>query len=227
MRILDQIDGNLKTDQFLRALMIHRNTPDRDTGLSPAKVIFGRATRNFFPIKPGNFQPRPEWRISMQQRELALAQRHVRKGGDLAEHTKKLAPLEIGQVVLIQNQSGKNPRRWERSGQVVEVLTFDQYRIKVDGSGRISLRNRRFLKPITPYNRIKTGTQDGADSVEPPPGESATQVLRRSERVKHPPQRYGIGGISGSRSFHEGGHRRAADYDIQRRRQPTISSADN
>ena len=223
------LDGNLRTDQFLRALMIHRNTPDRDTGLSPAQVIFGRATRNFFPIKPGNYQPRQEWRISMQQRELALAQRHVRKGGDLAEHTKKLAPLGVGQVVLIQNQSGKNPRRWERSGQVVEVLAFDQYRIKVDGSGRISLRNRRFLRPITPYNRIETGTQDGqegADSVEPPLGDSLTKVPRRSERVRHPPQRYGIGVINGSRSSQEGGHRRAATYSIQCRYQPTIDSID-
>ena len=70
-------NGSLKTDQFLRALMVHRNTPDRDTGVSPAQVIFGRATKNFFPIKPGNFKPRSEWRINSQQREIALARRHT------------------------------------------------------------------------------------------------------------------------------------------------------
>ena len=35
---------------------------------------------------------------------------------------------------------------------MIEVLDHDQYRIKMDGSGRPSLRNRRFLKSIAPFN---------------------------------------------------------------------------
>ena len=35
---------------------------------------------------------------------------------------------------------------------VVETLDHDQYRIKIDGSGRTTLRNRRFIRPITPFN---------------------------------------------------------------------------
>ena len=57
-------------------------------------------------------------------------------------------------MVLVQNQTRKNPSRWDRSGHVVEVLPFDQYRVKIDGTGRSSLRNRKFLRAITPYSQI-------------------------------------------------------------------------
>ena len=93
----------------------------------------------------------PEWQITMEQRENALAKWHARREKDLIEHTKKLAPLGVGQVVLVQNQTGNNPRRWNKSGQIVEVLPYDQYRVKLDGTGRCSLRNRRFLRAITPF----------------------------------------------------------------------------
>ena len=38
--------------------------------------------------------------------------------------------------------------KWDRTGVVVEVLPYDQYRVKVDGSGRVSLRNRQFLRKL-------------------------------------------------------------------------------
>ena len=61
----------------------------------------------------------------MDQREKALARRHARREQDLIEHTKELKPLEIGQIVMIQNQSGNSPKRWDKSGVVIDVLGFD------------------------------------------------------------------------------------------------------
>ena len=52
---------------------------------------------------------------------------------------------------------------WNKTGRIVEVLPHRQYRIRVDGSGRTTLRNRRFLKAI-PCNP----TPDPAKPAEPP-----------------------------------------------------------
>ena len=51
-------------------------------------------------------------------------------------------------TVFIQNQdkSSKHFKKWNRTGTVKEVRDFDQYVISVDGTGRLTLRNRQFLK---------------------------------------------------------------------------------
>ena len=50
----------------------------------------------------------------------------------------------MSDVVLVQNQAGRRGKKWDKTGVVIEVLDHDQYRIRMDGSGRPSLRNRRF-----------------------------------------------------------------------------------
>ena len=46
----------------------------------------------------------------------------------------------------MQNQTGNYPKRWDRSGTIVDVLGHDSYLVKIDGSGRLTQRNRRFLR---------------------------------------------------------------------------------
>jgi hypothetical protein len=52
-------NGSLDNDQFARALLTHRNNPCPTSGLSPAQILFGRVLRDFLPIQPGKFAPRP------------------------------------------------------------------------------------------------------------------------------------------------------------------------
>ena len=67
----------------------------------------------------------------------------------LGAHTRSLPLLEMGDQVFVQNQSGPHPNKWDRSGIVVDLKGNDQYLIKVDGTGRLTLRNRRFLRKYT------------------------------------------------------------------------------
>ena len=89
-----------------------------------------------------------------------MARRLVSKRGCPAgtvhsHHREAWGPLPpsaspAGRRVFLQNQQGPHSTKWDRSGVIVESLSHDQYRVKVDGSGRLTLRNRRFLRAYTP-----------------------------------------------------------------------------
>ena len=147
-------DGELNTDKFLRAMLIKRNTPDPTTRLSPAEIIFGRKLRDSLPRIDKkeniffNSKFQSTWRDAWKQKELALRSRYQGCQKRLEEHSKALPPLCVGDRVAIQNQYGKRPNKWERSGTIMEVRDFDKYVTKVDGSGRLTMRNRRYLKKL-------------------------------------------------------------------------------
>ena len=61
-----------------------------------------------------------------------------------------LQELDIGDNVAVQNQTGPRPNKWEKTGVIVEKAENRQYVVRMDGSGRCSLRNRRFLKKVQP-----------------------------------------------------------------------------
>jgi hypothetical protein len=65
--------GTLDNQKMGRALLQYRNTPDMDTGMSTAQVVFGRQLRDFLPVLRYKYQPRNEWILTADKRELALS----------------------------------------------------------------------------------------------------------------------------------------------------------
>ena len=147
--------GSLNTDKFLRAILQLRNSPDPDCNLSPAQIIFGRPLRDAFAFvnrleRYSNPHIRPIWRDAWRAKEEALRERFHRTSEALTAHSHPLPPLVPGDKCYIQNQHGNHPKRWDKSGTVVESLGHDGYNVKVDGSGRVTKRNRRYLRKFIP-----------------------------------------------------------------------------
>ena len=145
-------DGSPNWNKISRALMQHRNTPLDGIKFSPAQLLFGRPIRDFQPILPGKFKPAEVWVDCGEKRELAMRHRLSLGGERWSQNTRELPPLPIGQKVFIQNQggTGKLAKKWDRTGTVVEDKNHDKYAVRIDGSGRLTDRNRRYLRAFKP-----------------------------------------------------------------------------
>ncbi|KAK8380229.1 hypothetical protein O3P69_016686 [Scylla paramamosain] len=105
-------------------------------------------------------------------RELAMA----RSGDERVERqgpVRTLEPLSPGSRVWVQNQMTKV---WDRSGVVAEALPHRQYTVRLDGSGRLSLRNRRHLR----VKRGATLASPAPSHAGPTPATSPTPQPRQS-----------------------------------------------
>ena len=196
-------NGSLNNDKFLRAMLQLRNTPDPDCKLSPAQVMFGRPLRDAFSFvnqleKFSNPYIRPTWREAWQEKEAALRQRYHRTSEALKKHSRSMPPLSVGDRCYVQNQAGNFLKRWDRSGTVMEDLGHDSYSIKIDGSGRLTKRNRQFLRKFTaPTFDIPESSTARApsrmrreDSIIQQPHPSSPIATSRPRRVSNAPLKY-------------------------------------
>ena len=138
-------DGSLNNDSAARAVLQYRNTPIQEIGLSPAQMLLHRRLRDNLPAQPCLYKPHPEWVMAAQQREQLLRRRDARLVEAYNRSAHSLPQLAVGDVVVIQDPK---TRRWTRTGRIAEILGHRQHKIRVDGSGRVTLRNRRFLRKV-------------------------------------------------------------------------------
>ena len=139
--------GSLDTNQVVQALLSHRNNPDPTTNISPANIVFGRDIRDIIPQK--SYRPASTWAELARSREASFMKRHFLKAE--ADKGRSMRKIQPGEHVYVQNQGGNNPRKWSKSGIILECLPYDAYMVKIDGSNSVTKRNRRFLRCFTPF----------------------------------------------------------------------------
>ena len=184
-------DGSLNNDKVLAAILEYRNTPLPDIELSPAQILFHRQLRDAIPTHRSQYHLHKDWVIAAEEREQLYAKRNKAMVDNYNQHTRPLRELSIGTEVLIQEKNNK----WNKQGIVVECLPYRQYRIKVNGSGRLTLQNRRFLRPCTNQqqqarevdapsrsNPVMTPTVINLDTVVPSGSDISPPALATQER---------------------------------------------
>ena len=174
--------GSLNTDKVSVALLQYYNTPLRDINLSPAQLATGRQLRDGVPADRQHYKVNCNWRKTLREREVKLAEAHkevIRKNG---AH-KTLPPISTGARVWVQNQASL---KWDRSGIITEALGNRQYTVRLDGSGRLSRRNRKHLKLISEPAPANTTTSNDTTGTAAAPG---TQPVGRPQRKTRQPDR--------------------------------------
>ena len=95
-------------------------------------VYFGRPIKDFISILPGRYIPHPTWSDTLATREEALRNRHMKEAEWWTVHIRRLPPLAVGHHVQIQNQTRPHPKKWDKTGVIIEVHQFHQYVVCVN-----------------------------------------------------------------------------------------------
>ena len=142
--------GNLDSDAVTEALLCHANTKCRVLNKSPAELAYGRCLKDFFPRSVKSLLPIPANLLSGEVKDKLQEKIRSEGGQRWSEHTRVLPELKIGDFVQIQNLKGRNPLKSDYNGEIVGRHNVNSYAVKVNGTGKTTVRNRASLRKILP-----------------------------------------------------------------------------
>ena len=127
---------------FRQALREWRNTTRSDGNISPAQLFFGRRQRTLAPALPSALMGHAS-RDENGLQQLAAAKENAKQRHD--EAARELPKIPNGAFVrVLDRETG----RWDDYGEVISASANGRsYELRIDG--KITRRNRRFLKPLT------------------------------------------------------------------------------
>ena len=153
--IIDNIissDGSLDNDSAAAAIMQYGNSPLPHLNLNPAQLMLHRTLCDQLPTNLKYYELHQEWIISADEHEKALAKRNEEILTRYNKTAKTLPELSIGTQVLIHQPKKRSTPQWIKTAEIISKLPNRQYKVKCHATGRVTLRNRRFNKPLpTPH----------------------------------------------------------------------------
>merc|ERR1712237_103620 len=159
--------GELDTDKFLRARLAYRNSAIYpETGKTIAQSLLGRHLRDGLPAVKGFHELKEEHLMNRKQRELVAAKRVAAMKQSYDKGSKALPPLAVGDRVRVQNRTTIRTTRWDKTGIITATLGDRKYEVMMDGSRRITTRNRRHLRRIPKETVEKEGEEEDDDEDE-------------------------------------------------------------
>ena len=164
--------------KLTRALLQYRNTPSRKDNLSPAMKLFGKPIQDSLPAHRRSFSE--QWQRSTIEAEKQALPVKNKAETYYNQHAHTLSDISVGSHVAIQNSDTK---RWEIYGVVTDIGPNRRYYVKTQ-SGRVLVRNRRFLRRRIP------ASIPGNSALQPPATpHTSTPIPRRSTRKRVPTKR--------------------------------------
>ena len=170
---------SVDVDKLCRALLQYRNTPSRRDNKSPAYKLFGHPIQDSVPAHRRSFAG--EWQSVTEN---VTSEHKATKSLEQSENyynrnAHHLSDIVVGNRVAIQNHVTK---AWDIYGVVTEVNANRKYHVRTN-SGRVLVRNRRFLKKRT---SVSVPNHSNARSGKP----DSKSVLRKSGRTIRKPKRF-------------------------------------
>ena len=89
-----------------------------------------------------------EFVIDRREQEIVAAKLVKKMSESYDKGSRSLLTLSVGDHVRVQNQTTNRTTKWYKTGRVTKDLGNRHNEIMMDGSRRITMRNRRHLRRI-------------------------------------------------------------------------------
>ena len=86
--------------------------------------------------------------MERKEREIATAKLIKKMTESYERGSRSLPTLSVGDSVRVQNQTTTRTTKWDKTGVVTKLLSDRKYEVMMDGSHRITTRNRRHPRRI-------------------------------------------------------------------------------
>ena len=142
--------GSMDSDAVTEALLCHANTKCRVMNKSLAELAYRRRLKDFFPRQVSSLLPIHANLLSGEVKNKLQEKNRAEGYRRWSEHTRILPELKIGDFVQLQNLKGRNPWKNDYNGEIVGKHNVNSYDVKVNRTGKTTVKNRASLRKIPP-----------------------------------------------------------------------------